>query len=101
MTEHRRGTPGAHGAPVPRDMPDQQARPGEDPWEAAETGTRRAGRAEGSTGDSAGERDASEGRDLPDERDVPDTDEAGTGRRGAPQTGTLHPEHPAPDEPPG
>ncbi|WP_159665089.1 hypothetical protein [Streptomyces mexicanus] len=97
MTEHRRGTPGAYGARVPRDMPDQQARPGEDPWEAAETGTRRAGRTEG----SAGERDASEGGDLPDERDVPDTDEAGTGRRGAPQTRTGHPEHPVPDEPPG
>ncbi|MGV4980545.1 hypothetical protein ACWC0C_26555 [Streptomyces sp. NPDC001709] len=66
--------------PVPRDMPDQQAGAGEDPWEVA------AGRPP--EDDSA----------PPD--DVPDTDEAGTGPRGAPRSGTVHPEHPAPDEPP-
>ncbi|WP_328446015.1 MULTISPECIES: hypothetical protein [unclassified Streptomyces] len=31
--------------------------------------------------------------------EVPATDEAGTGRRGAPQSGSPHPEHPVPDEP--
>ncbi|WP_073952085.1 hypothetical protein [Streptomyces kebangsaanensis] len=35
MTDHRDEAPGENGAPVPRDLPDQQARTGEDPWEAA------------------------------------------------------------------
>jgi hypothetical protein len=62
-------------------MPDQQAHTGEDPWEAAQaTGSRRS-------------------RPGPD--DVPDTDEAGTGRKGAPDPATVDPEHPVPDEPPG
>ncbi|MFE5120891.1 hypothetical protein [Streptomyces sp. NPDC056669] len=34
--------------------------------------------------------------------DVPETDESGTGRRqGKPQTGSVHPERPVPDEPSG
>ncbi|MEU6599536.1 hypothetical protein [Streptomyces flaveolus] len=37
--------------------------------------------------------------DEPDEDVVPDTDEAGTGPRGASRPGTVHPEHPSPDEP--
>ncbi|MFS4096952.1 hypothetical protein [Streptomyces sp. AF1A] len=68
-----------HGkGPVPRDLPDQQAR-ADDPWDAA-----------------PGPVD-----DPPEEDEVPDTDEAGTGPRGAPRSGTVHPEHPAPDEPSG
>lgn len=63
--------------PVPRDMQDQQTRTGEDPWEA---------RPKQSPDDRAGQ-------------DVPDTDEAGTGRRGAPRSAAVHPEHPVPDEP--
>ncbi|MEU2624030.1 hypothetical protein ABZ642_38975 [Streptomyces sp. NPDC007157] len=59
-------------------MPDQQARPeGRDPWEAA--------------ADSA--------PDAPDDADLPDTDEAGTGPRGAPRPGVVHPDDPLPDEP--
>jgi hypothetical protein len=61
-------------------MPDQQAQSGTDPWDVA-TGRPPVG---------------SEGGD----EDVPDTDEAGTGPSGAPRSGTVHPEHPAPDEPP-
>jgi hypothetical protein len=62
-------------------MPDQQAHSGEDPWEAAQfTGSRHS---------------------RPEPDDVPDTDEAGTGRRGAPDAATEDPEHPVPDEPPG
>ncbi|MFF8860997.1 hypothetical protein ACF08B_02995 [Streptomyces sp. NPDC015139] len=69
--------PGAEDRPVPRDMPDQQARPDEDRDE--------------------------DGRDTlsgePDGDGMPDTDEAGSGPRGAPRSGTVHPEHPTPDEP--
>ncbi|WP_318200002.1 hypothetical protein [Streptomyces sp. SCL15-4] len=75
---------GAGERPVPRDMPDQQAGAEEDRW------------------DVTPERPARDGRDE-DESDratAPDTDEAGTGPRGAPRAGTVHPEHPTPDEPP-
>ncbi|MER6183631.1 hypothetical protein [Streptomyces sp. NPDC001652] len=65
--------------PVPRDMPDQQAGDGEDPWdgdpEAADT-------------------------EEPD-GEVPDTDEAGAGRQGAPRQAGVHSEQPVPDEPTG
>jgi hypothetical protein len=68
------------GRPVPRDMQDQQARPGgRDPWDAAE-----------------GRR-----MDDRDDADLPDTDEAGTGPRGAPRSGAVHPGDPVPDEPSG
>jgi len=69
MTDGRRGTADRTGEPVPRDLPDQQADAGEDPWEVPVGGR--------------------------------DTDEAGTGRQGASQSGTVHPEHPAPEESPG
>lgn len=69
---------GPDETPVPRDLPDQQARPGDDPWDVAP----------GHPVD-----------DEPDEETAPDPDEAGAGPRGAPRTGTVHPEHPAPDEP--
>ncbi|GGU01717.1 hypothetical protein [Streptomyces coeruleorubidus] len=87
MTDHRLEGPGENGEPVPRDMPDQQADAGEDPWEVAPrfTGTGKDGKDDGDEADEpAG--------------DVPDTDEAGTGRQGVPSSGTVHPEHPDPDE---
>ncbi|MFI5972244.1 hypothetical protein [Streptomyces sp. NPDC051452] len=64
--------------PVPRDLPDQQARPGEDPWEVVP------------------------GHPLDEQRDpnIPDTDEAGSGPKGAPRPGTVNPEQPTPQEPP-
>ncbi|MFI2410872.1 hypothetical protein [Streptomyces sp. NPDC018947] len=103
MTDHRLEGPGENGAPVPRDMPDQQAGAGEDPWEAASSSasentgstsedTEDTAREPGTGGSGAGEPSDSE------ETDVPDTDEAGSGRRGAPQSGNVHPEHPVPDE---
>ncbi|MFJ9624131.1 hypothetical protein [Streptomyces sp. NPDC101181] len=82
MTDRRpEGTAytGASGSkpPVPADMPDQQARDGEDPLDIP----------------------------VPDrvarEADEPDPDEAGSGR-GAPLNAGAHPEsHPAPHESPG
>jgi len=82
VADDRRKGPGEGTAPVPRDLPDQQAGPGEDPWEAA------SGHAPDDTAES----------DVPD---VPDTDEAGTGRQGAPRSDTVQTEHPVPDEPSG
>ncbi|MCX5329546.1 MULTISPECIES: hypothetical protein [unclassified Streptomyces] len=77
MADHHGKGPGDE--PVPRDMPDQQAGEGEDPWdadpEAADT-------------------------EEPD-AEVPDTDEAGTGRQGAPRQAGVHSEHPVPEEPSG
>ncbi|MFJ9561000.1 hypothetical protein ACIRQQ_13290 [Streptomyces fuscichromogenes] len=63
--------------PVPRDLPDQQAGSGEDPWDAVE----------------------SRGARRDDDEGLPDPDEAGTGPRGAPRSGAVHPEDPVPDEP--
>lgn len=79
MTDHRLEAPGENGEPVPRDMPDQQAGAGEDPWEVAP------------------EHDDADGEEAP-VTDVPDTDEAGTGRQGAPKSGSVHPEQPVPNE---
>ncbi|MET9496215.1 hypothetical protein [Streptomyces sp. NPDC006552] len=74
MTEYRSENPDEREAPVPRDLPDQQAGPEEPDGGAAE-----------GAGSAA---------------DVPDTDEAGTQRRGAESSDTVHPEHPDPDESP-
>ncbi|MFI6854112.1 hypothetical protein [Streptomyces sp. NPDC050416] len=95
MTDHRLEGPGENGDPVPRDMPDQQADAGEDPWEVAPrfTGTGKDRKAE----EDEAEDGAESGTDEP-ARDVPDTDEAGTGRQGETRSGTVHPEHPVPDE---
>ncbi|WP_217215244.1 hypothetical protein [Streptomyces sp. AC550_RSS872] len=79
MADDRREAPEQNGGLVPRDLPDQQANEGEDPWEVPVE-----------PADESGEGD-----------DVPDTDEAGTGRRGASQSGAVHPGHPAPEEPSG
>ncbi|MYW21515.1 hypothetical protein GT039_39625 [Streptomyces sp. SID2955] len=75
------GGSGPEETPVPRDLPDQQAGPGDDPWDVV-------------PGHPVGD-------EPDDERDeqAPDTDEAGSGPRGAPSTGTVHPEHPEPQEP--
>lgn len=81
MADHRREGPGENDAPVPRDLPDQQADAGEDPWEVAPTS------------------DEADATDEGPATDVPDTDEAGTGRRGAPDATGVHPEQPVPDEP--
>ncbi|MFF3333924.1 hypothetical protein ACFYWX_30970 [Streptomyces sp. NPDC002888] len=88
MTEHRVEGQGQSDGPVPRDLPDQQARDGEDPWE----GDPARADAEAEAADAEEPDGSTEG--------VPDTDEAGTGRQGAPQGATVHPEHPVPDEPP-
>lgn len=93
MTDHRHEGPGENGDPVPRDLPDQQAGIDDDPWEAA--APTREQREQGQRPDD--DEDTGTGADGA-EGDVPDTDEAGTGRRGAPHSGTVHPEHPVPDE---
>lgn len=79
MTDHRDEGPGESGQGVPRDLPDQQAGEGEDPWEVAP---------------AADEEETGEWQP-----DVPDTDEAGTGRRGAPHSASANPDQPVPDEP--
>ncbi|MET9777239.1 hypothetical protein ABZ023_23715 [Streptomyces sp. NPDC006367] len=89
MTDHRLEGPGENGAPVPRDMPDQQAGSGEDPWETAPARADSDG-----AGDTEGDGDETSGSGD----DVPDTDEAGTGRQNGPRSGNVHPEHPVPDE---
>jgi hypothetical protein len=71
--------PGETRAPVPRDLPDQQADAGaEDPWDVG-------------------------GPDRPENpaeaEDVPDTDESGTGRKGAYRPDTDQSDEPAPEEP--
>ncbi|MCM3301428.1 hypothetical protein [Streptomyces pseudogriseolus] len=93
MTDHRLEGPGENGVGVPRDMPDQQAGPDEDPWEvapaAAERESERKAEEPGESGEGDGEESA---------EDVPDTDEAGTGRQGAPHSAASYPEAPVPDE---
>jgi hypothetical protein len=103
VADHRHEGPGENGTPVPRDLPDQQAHAGEDPWEVVpsrergttddvdEQGTGEPGEAGGAQATGA------QSTDEPD-TDVPDTDEAGTGRQGEPRSAAVHPEHPVPDE---
>ncbi|WP_333773980.1 hypothetical protein [Streptomyces sp. IBSBF 3136] len=81
MTAQRDPESGQPARPVPRDLPDQQARPGGDPWDAASRPT-------------PGAEPATDEEDT--ERDVPDTDEAGSGPRGAPPSPT---DEPTPQEP--
>ncbi|MFE6425089.1 hypothetical protein ACFVOB_06330 [Streptomyces rochei] len=97
MTDHRLEGPGENGDPVPRDMPDQQAGAGDDPWEAAAP-TREQLEQGQRTEDDADDADAADDEDGTGGTDVPDTDEAGTGRQGHPHSGAVHPEHPVPDE---
>ncbi|MFE0725455.1 hypothetical protein ACFW5P_16535 [Streptomyces rochei] len=93
MTDHRLEGPGENGDPVPRDMPDQQAGAGDDPWEAAAPT-----REQLEQGQRTEDADAADDADGTGGTDVPDTDEAGTGRQGHPHSGAVHPEHPVPDE---
>lgn len=79
MADDRRKAPDRTDEPVPKDLPDQQAATGEDPWEVP----------------------VESADDTTEADDIPDLDEAGTGRKGAPQPGTVHPEHPVPQEPTG
>ncbi|MFD4263625.1 hypothetical protein ACFWR9_39995 [Streptomyces sp. NPDC058534] len=103
MTDHRQEGPGENGAPVPRDLPDQQAGVGDDPWEAASPTReqRRHLQSDRADRDEDAEADGEENGTAEPADDVPDTDEAGTGRQGAPHSGAVHPEHPVPDEPSG
>ncbi|MEV5333199.1 hypothetical protein [Streptomyces werraensis] len=87
MTDHRLEGPGENGVGIPRDLPDQQAGPDEDPWEVAPAAAER-----------ESERKAEESDGPEAEEDVPDTDEAGTGRQGAPHSAASYPEAPVPDE---
>ncbi|MDT0409093.1 MULTISPECIES: hypothetical protein [Streptomyces] len=75
MGEQPPKAPGEHGRPlVPRDLPDQQRTPGEDPLDVSPPPAR----------------DGSE--------ELPDTDEGGTGRAGRPHTGDARGTGPAPQE---
>ncbi|MDR6978096.1 hypothetical protein J2X68_004820 [Streptomyces sp. 3330] len=86
MSAQRPEGPGENGAPIPRDLPDQQADGGEDRWDVGGPDPE-SGRSDES-GDSA--------QSAPD---VPDTDEAGTGRQGAPHAERGQSDHPVPEEP--
>lgn len=80
------GKGNGNGSAVPRDLPDQHARPGDDPLDV----------------DIEGLDSPDDDPDAPDASDVPDApDEAGAGRRGSPHPGGVHPEQPVPDEPSG
>ncbi|WP_405792765.1 hypothetical protein [Streptomyces sp. NBC_01506] len=90
------------GSAVPRDLPDQHARPGEDPLDVDVEALALSGEPD----DAPDASDAPDGPDAtgtPEEPDrtAPDTDEAGTGRRGDPDPDGEHPEQPVPDEPSG
>ena len=93
MTDHRLEGPGENGVGVPRDLPDQQAGPDEDPWEVAPAAAERESERKAEEPGDSGEPDGDESAE-----DVPDTDEAGTGRQGAPHSAASYPEAPVPDE---
>jgi hypothetical protein len=96
VTDHRLEGPGENGAGVPRDLPDQQAGPGEDPWEVAPAAAERESEKKAESGKKGEESEEPESGES--EPDVPDTDEAGTGRQGAPHSASGNPEQPVPDE---
>ncbi|MEU9517322.1 hypothetical protein [Streptomyces sp. NPDC048224] len=100
MSDHREEGPGENGGPVPRDMPDQQAGDHDDPWEAASPTREQLEHQQGLDDERSEDGGADGAGDAQSEpaADVPDTDEAGTGRQGAPHSGAVHPEHPVPDE---
>ncbi|MGW0336364.1 hypothetical protein ACWD0J_31710 [Streptomyces sp. NPDC003011] len=99
MDDHRDEGPGENGSPVPRDMPDQQAHDGEDPWEVGTGGAQgdTVDTTEAARADQAPESDES-AADVPD-TDESDTDESDTGTQGAPRPDIEQSEHPVPDEP--
>ncbi|MEU9264987.1 hypothetical protein AB0E04_05960 [Streptomyces sp. NPDC048251] len=85
MAAQRPEGPGENGTPIPRDPPDQQADGGEDPWDIGDPEPSvPSGQSDGSGEDAS---------------DVPDTDEAGTGRQGAPSAGSGQSDQPVPEEP--
>ncbi|WP_314219986.1 hypothetical protein [Streptomyces zaehneri] len=91
MAVQRPESPGGSGHPIPRDLPDQQADGGEDPWDIGSPERAAASGESGAPSESGGD-----GENAPD---VPDTDEAGTGRRGAPRAGSGQADQPVPEEP--
>ncbi|MET7981931.1 hypothetical protein [Streptomyces sp. NPDC005281] len=122
MNERRPESPGDGGRPVrkpvPRDPPDQQAAPGEDPLDIvgvprpATTGERPTAESPGTEGGAEAPAGRNAGHEIPDPRTpdteifdpeipdpgIPDTDEAGTGRTGVPHSGSSRPGHAVPDE---
>ncbi|MER7739240.1 hypothetical protein ABTX34_13070 [Streptomyces sp. NPDC096538] len=96
MSDHRLEGPGENGVGVPRDLPDQQAGPDEDPWEVAPAAAER--ESERKADEAKGRAPEADDEDGEDGEKVPDTDEAGTGRQGAPHSAASYPEHPVPDE---
>ncbi|GAA1258220.1 hypothetical protein [Streptomyces javensis] len=78
MSDDRRPEEREERGGIPRDLPDQQAQDGPDHLDVADAD-----------------------HESDDTDDIPETDESGTGRRGRPQTGSVHPEQPVPDEPSG
>lgn len=96
MSDHRLEGPGENGVGVPRDLPDQQAGPDEDPWEVAPAAAER--ESERKAEEAKGRTPEADDEDGEDGEKVPDTDEAGTGRQGAPHSAASYPEHPVPDE---
>ncbi|GGV64498.1 hypothetical protein [Streptomyces griseoloalbus] len=95
MTDHRLEGPGENGVGVPRDLPDQQAGAGEDPWEVAPAAAERESESREPEEPTESDEPSESGGTGPD---VPDTDEAGTGRQGAPHSASGNPEQPVPDE---
>ncbi|MEV5612647.1 hypothetical protein [Streptomyces sp. NPDC052225] len=86
MTRHpepeiRPETPGKEPPAVPRDPPDQQA-----------------GAHDGDPLDVPAPDGSHDEDEEPDET-MPEPDESGSGRKGAPRSGGVHPEQPVPDEP--
>ncbi|MFD3519031.1 hypothetical protein [Streptomyces sp. NPDC058653] len=124
MNDRHPGESHGNGAAVPRDLPDQHARPGDDPLDVEIEGLGSSGdtvdpdSARDPDSDSDRDPDPDKDRDKDPERDpdsgpaeqpgapeepdpqLPETDEAGAGRRGNPSTGGVH-EQPVPDEPSG
>ncbi|KQX67584.1 MULTISPECIES: hypothetical protein [unclassified Streptomyces] len=91
MAVQRPESPGGNGNPIPRDLPDQQADGGEDHWDVGTPGQAAGAGESGASGESGG--------DVENAQDVPDTDEAGTGRQGAPHAGSGQSDEPVPEEP--
>ncbi|MFI5756257.1 hypothetical protein [Streptomyces sp. NPDC051569] len=94
MSDRRMEGPGEHGPVIPRDMPDQQVQPGDDPLDI-----RPAGRdATDATEDTDTTEETVGTEDGGSDQRIPDPDESGAGRRGSPRRGGVHPEQPVPDE---
>ncbi|MFJ4681953.1 hypothetical protein ACIQNG_08035 [Streptomyces sp. NPDC091377] len=95
MSERDTGRSGAARPPVPRDPPDQQATGEEDPLEIVVPDSQK--RSDGQKGPDGQQK--SDGHEAEEDEGLPDTDEAGSGPKGRAPKGTVHPEHPTPQEP--